>query len=118
MRNGRAVELEMDGGVAHVTFAQSERGNPFDQQFCSELCEVAIECDENPGVRAVIIRAAGRYFSVGADLKWLGQERDSLPRHLKSATADLHMAIARLSRADPPVIVAVHGLAVGGAVAL
>lgn len=116
--SGRAVELNLDRGVAHVTFAQPDRGNPFDQRFCSEMCEVAIECDENPEVRAVLIRALGRYFSVGADLKWLGQERESLPRHLKAATADLHMAIARLSRADPPVIVAVHGLAVGGAVAL
>lgn len=114
----RAVRFELRDQVAHVSFVQPQRGNPFDLRFCSELCEVAIECDENPDVRAVLIRAEGKYFSVGADLKWLGSDREQLSRRLKAATADLHMAIARLSRCDAPVVLAAHGLVTGGAVAL
>lgn len=114
----RSVQFELRDHVAHVTLAQSERGNPFDQAFCSQLCEVAIDCDETPGVRAILIRAQGRYFSVGADLKWLGSERDQLPRRLKAATADLHMAISRFARCDAPVVLAAHGLVTGGSVAL
>ena len=49
----RSIQLELGDGVAQVTFIQPQRGNPFDQRFCAELCEVAIECDENPQVRAV-----------------------------------------------------------------
>lgn len=114
----RAVSFEVRAGVGHLTLSQPKRGNPFDQRFCSELCEVAIECDENPDVRAVLIRAEGKYFSVGADLKWLGADREQLSRRLKAATAALHMAIARLSRCDAPVVLAAHGLVTGGAVAL
>ncbi|WP_029890262.1 enoyl-CoA hydratase/isomerase family protein [Polycyclovorans algicola] len=114
----RAVTLDVIDGVAHVTLSQPARGNPFDQRFCSELCDVAIECDETPEVRAVLIRAQGKYFSVGADLKWLGADRDLLPRRLKAATADLHMAVARFARADAPVVIAVHALATGGSVSL
>ncbi len=114
----RAVSFELVDGVGQVTLTQPQRGNPFDIAFCAELCEVAIECDENPQVRAVLIRAQGKYFSVGADLKWLGADRDQLSRRLKAATADLHMAIARLSRCDAPVVLAAHGLVTGGAVAL
>lgn len=44
----RAVTLDVIDGVAHVTLSQPSRGNPFDQRFCSELCDVAIECDETP----------------------------------------------------------------------
>lgn len=116
--NDRAVQFELRDSVAHVTLVQPQRGNPFDQRFCTELCEVAIECDENPQVRAVLIRAQGKYFSVGADLKWLGSDREQLPRRLKAATADLHMAIARFSRCDAPIVLAAHGLVTGGAVAL
>lgn len=115
---GRAVELEIKDSVANVTWSQPERGNPFDPQFCAEMCEVAIECDESPEVRAVLIRATGRFFSVGADLKWFGADRELLPRRLKAATADLHMAISRFARCDAPVVVAVHGPAVGGSVTL
>ncbi|CAN5429287.1 hypothetical protein BH10PSE12_BH10PSE12_37120 [soil metagenome] len=75
-------------------------------------------CSENDRVRAILIRAEGRYFSVGADLKWLGTDCKAMPGQLKAATADLHMAIARFARADAPVVVAVHALATGGSVAL
>ena len=114
----RAIQLDVVDGVGHVTLCQPERGNPFDQRFCSELCEVAIECDEIPAVRAVLIRAQGRYFSVGADLKWLGTERELLPRRLKQATADLHMAVSRFARSDAPVVIGIHALATGGSVSL
>ncbi|GAC1619805.1 MAG: 2-(1,2-epoxy-1,2-dihydrophenyl)acetyl-CoA isomerase PaaG [Nevskia sp.] len=114
----RAITLAIIDGIGRITLTQPERGNPFDQRFCSELCEAAIDCDENPAVRAILIRAEGKYFSVGADLKWLGQERALLPRHLKAATADLHMAVARLARANAPVVIAVHALATGGSVSL
>lgn len=114
----RAVEVEIRESIAHVTLTQPDRGNPFDQAFCTQLCEAAIECDETPGVRAILIRAQGKYFSVGADLKWLGSDRALLPRRLKSATADLHMAISRFARCDAPVVLAAHGLVTGGAVAL
>lgn len=116
--DARAVLVEVRDSIAHVTLTQPERGNPFDQAFCSQLCEAAIECDETPEVRAVLIRAQGRYFSVGADLKWLGADRALLPRRLKAATADLHMAISRFARCDAPVVLAAHGLVTGGAVAL
>lgn len=114
----RAVSFELRDQIAHVTLTQAERGNPFDERFCAQMCEAAIDCDETPGVRAVLIRAQGRYFSVGADLKWLGSDRAQLPRRLKAATADLHMAIARFARCDAPVVLAAHGLVTGGAVAL
>lgn len=116
--SGRAVELEILGGVGHVVLSQPDRGNPFDERFCSELCDASIECDENPAVRAVLIRAEGKYFSVGADLKWLGASRERLPYLLKKATSDLHMAVSRFARCDAPVVVAVHALATGGSVAL
>lgn len=116
--NERSVSFELREGIACVTLVQPERGNPFDQAFCSQMCEVAIECDETPGVRAVLIRAEGKYFSVGADLKWLGADQARLPRNLKAATAALHMAISRFARCDAPVVLAAHGLVTGGAVAL
>lgn len=114
----RSVVLEIRDGVGHVVLSQPERGNPFDERFCSELCDASIECDENPAIRAVLIRAEGKYFSVGADLKWLGASRERMPFMLKKATSDLHMAVSRFARSDAPVVIAVHALATGGSVAL
>lgn len=113
-----AFTLDITDGLGHVTLDQPDRGNPFDLNFTTELSLIATECDENPGVRSVLIDATGPYFSVGADLKTMAHDRDELPRFIKNATAGLHTALSRFSHMDPPVIVAVHGLAVGGSVAL
>jgi 2-(1,2-epoxy-1,2-dihydrophenyl)acetyl-CoA isomerase len=114
----QAMTLEIRDGIGHVTLSQPDRGNPLDLEFCLQLSRIATECDENAQVRAVLIDAAGPYFSVGADLKTLMRDRDELPSFIKNATVGLHSAISRFARMDAPVITAVHALAVGGGVAL
>lgn len=118
MTTYKAFELTIDDNVGRITLNQAERGNPFDLDFCLELSRVATECDENASVRAVLVEARGKYFSVGADLKTMTSGPEELPRFIKNATVGLHSALSRLARMDAPVVVAVHGLAVGGAVAL
>ncbi|MDB5682276.1 MAG: Enoyl-CoA hydratase/isomerase [Sphingomonas bacterium] len=112
------VELHVADGIGEIVLNEPARGNPFDDVFCRDLCDAANRASEDRRVRAILIRAEGKYFSVGADLKWLGRDRDALPLLLKQATADLHMAVVRLARSDAPVVIAVHALATGGAVAL
>jgi len=113
-----SFDFRVVGNVAVVTLAQPERGNPIDLEFALQLSRIATECDEDPLVRSVLIDARGKYFSVGADLKTMIGGREELPRFVKNATAGLHVALSRFARMDAPVVVAVHGLAVGGGVAL
>lgn len=113
-----AFRFEVKDGVGHMTLNQPERGNPFDRRFMAELNELATECTVNREVRAVLIDAVGRFFSVGGDLNQLTESRAALARFVSTATADLHMAVSRFARMSAPVVMAVHGLAAGGAVAL
>jgi 2-(1,2-epoxy-1,2-dihydrophenyl)acetyl-CoA isomerase len=113
-----AVTLEIADGIGHVTLNQPERGNPFDLDFCLTLSRVATECDENRAVRAVLITARGRYFTVGADLLTMTRDREALPRFIKDATVGLHSAVSRFARMNAPVVLAAHALVVGGGVAL
>ncbi|MEH2477914.1 2-(1,2-epoxy-1,2-dihydrophenyl)acetyl-CoA isomerase [Nitrobacteraceae bacterium AZCC 2146] len=113
-----AFAFEIRDGVAHITLDQAERGNPFDRQFAAEFNQLATECSINPDVRSVLIDANGRFFSVGGDLNALAKDRGELAHFVSAATADLHMAISRFARMNAPVVVTVHALAAGGAVAL
>jgi enoyl-CoA hydratase/carnithine racemase len=63
-----AFAFEVLDGVAHLTMAQAERGNPFDERFAEEFDYLATECAVRLDVRAVLIDARGRFFSVGGDL--------------------------------------------------
>jgi len=113
-----AFTFGIEDNVGRITLSRPERGNPFDGDFCAELSLIATECDESPEVRSVLIDAQGPYFSVGADLRRFVRDRDELPHFVKNATVGLHSALSRLARMDAPVVIAVHGLAVGGSVSL
>lgn len=113
-----SIDLEVRDGIAHLTLSQGDRGNPFDQPFCDALSAAATECDEDPGVRAVLIRAEGRFFTVGGDLRTLGESPEGLRRFIKNGTAGLHAAVSRFTRCDAPVVVAVHAMCAGGGVSL
>ena len=87
-----AFTLDVDDGVARIRLAQDERGNPFDETFCADLAAVITECDVRDDVRCVLISGAGRFFSVGGDLRSMtgGRGRftaehshyDPVPSHL------------------------------------
>ena len=111
-----SIECVVDDGLARVTLNQPERGNPIDQAFCKEIKELAVELSERDDVRAVLLAARGRLFSVGGDIKSFARDRSALPRIVKSWTADLHSAIARFMRMPAPVVAAVHADVAGGSV--
>jgi 2-(1,2-epoxy-1,2-dihydrophenyl)acetyl-CoA isomerase len=110
--------FDVADGIGHVTLNQPDRGNPFDQRFCDELSWIAAVCDADPGVRAVLIDAAGPYFSVGLDLKTVIVDRAALPAWVKHSTGAMNTALSRFARGNAPVITAVHALCVGGGTAL
>jgi len=113
-----AFAFEIKDGVAHITMNQPERGNPIDPRFAEEFDWLATECSIRPEVRAVLIDAKGRFFSVGGDLNALTRSREDLARFISAVTSNLHMGISRFARMNAPVVAAVHGMTAGGAVAL
>lgn len=113
-----AMRIDIDQGLARLTFTDAARGNPIDGAFCAEMCEAAIQLSENKDVRCVLITAEGPVFSYGADIGVFMDDLDSLPSNIKRWTTTLHSAIARLQRMDAPVVAAVYGVCAGGMAAL
>lgn len=111
----KAFDFDIINGVGRISFNQAGRGNPIDWDFCREFKQLAIECDENPAVRSVLIDAYGPYFSVGGDIKGMTDNRTALASKIKSAASELHEGIARMSRMDAPVVVAAKSMVAGGA---
>lgn len=113
-----AITLEVDQGLAHLTLNQPEIGNPFNEALCRDLNTVSNELLTRTDVRAVLLKANGKFFSVGGDIGMFAKSIDELPFGIRKWTADMHMGIARLARIDAPIVAAVHASAMGGAVAL
>ena len=82
-------------------------------QLAVDLLDAADRVSEDAAVRAVLLTGAGKSFCFGGDLASFHAEGAGMARHLKDVTVPLHAAISRLTRMDPPLIVAVNGTAAG-----
>src|SRR3954470_20086721 len=68
----------------------------------------------DPAVVAIVLRGAGRTFIVGADLTTLQRAA----RGELNAAANLHDLLARLEDCAKPIVMAIHGNALGGGLEL
>jgi 2-(1,2-epoxy-1,2-dihydrophenyl)acetyl-CoA isomerase len=110
----QTLTLERRDGVATLTLNRPDAYNALNLQLGRELFHAALEMDEDPAVRCVVITGAGKAFCAGGDVKDFA---DNLPRIgvlVKELTTYLHGAVSRLCRSDKPVIMAVNGVAAGG----
>jgi 2-(1,2-epoxy-1,2-dihydrophenyl)acetyl-CoA isomerase len=106
------IRLTIEDGLATITLAQPDSGNAVAEQFGQEFRAAALICHTDPSVRAVLLRAEGKAFCVGGNVKDFVTQSD-LPRAVKHMTIDFHAALSMLARMDAPLVCAVQGVAAG-----
>ncbi len=99
-------------GVAKITLNRPEAMNSVSTAMAGELTRACAEIAAEPGVRVVVLSAAGeRAFCAGADLKERAGMTDAdilRQRHAIRATFGAVLGLPQ------PAIAAVHGFALGG----
>ena len=121
----RCFEVEESGGVAHVRLSRPDELNTMVPEFWSELPEVVGGLSDAGAVRCVVLSSTGKHFSAGMDLGvFPGSARDAPaePGRANARTRLVALALQEsftaLERARVPVLVAVQGGCIGGAVDL
>lgn len=112
------LRLERNGAIATLTLARASHANSLDLTMSRDLLHAAIELDENPDVRAVILTGEGKMFCAGGDLAGMKEAGARAPAYIKELAGNLHLAISRLARMRTPVIAAVNGTAAGAGFSL
>jgi methylglutaconyl-CoA hydratase len=105
-------------GVATVTLNQPEIHNAFDDKLITQLTDIFKQINQNKDIRVMVLAAAGKSFSAGADLNWMRRMASySYQQNLADANALAQMFFI-LNTIDKPTIARVQGAAFGGAVGL
>ncbi len=113
------IQFEVTNGLARVCLNRPEANNALNSDMARDLAEVATQCAENPEIRAVLLCANGARFTTGGDLAFFAsQSHEELPDILRRMIDDFHLAVARFTDLDAPVVCAVRGAAAGGGLGL
>ena len=110
--------FEVSGNVARITLNRPDAANSLNESMGRELMLAAIRCDEDPDIRAVVLTGAGKMFSAGGDLKSFAAFGNDTGAKLKEITTYFHAAVSRFARMNPPLIIAVNGMAAGAGMSL
>ena len=105
--------FEVSDGLAKITLNRPGAANSLNGAMAHDLMMAAIRCDEDPDIRAVLLTGTGKMFCAGGDLKTFSGFGEDMGARLKEITIYLHAATSRFSRMNPPLVVAVNGVAAG-----
>ncbi|MGH7894101.1 MAG: enoyl-CoA hydratase/isomerase family protein [Candidatus Binatia bacterium] len=111
MRPYATIRFETRGAVAIVTLDRPETLNAYNVAMRDDLFTVLGAVDEDPGVRAMVLRGAGRAFSTGGDLREFGSAPSAVVARAVRFQRDVWGRLLRLRAVS---VAAVHGWAVGG----
>lgn len=113
-----SILIAREGSVATITLNRPDVGNALDIPMSRALMEAVIACEEDDGVRCILLTGAGKLFCAGGDVAAFSSAGDQLPAFLKEITVYVHAAVARLMRMDKPVVTAINGSAAGAGMGL
>lgn len=120
----RCFDIDITDGVAHVRLSRPEELNTMVPEFWSELPEIVTGISDAGSARVVVISSTGKHFSAGMDLSVFGGNHDAdaeagrRQAKMRSTARRLQWSFTALEKARVPVLAAVQGGCIGGAVDL
>jgi enoyl-CoA hydratase len=118
-------EVTNIGKIAHVQLNRGEELNTMVPSFWRELPEIINAINDDGSARAIVLSSTGRHFCAGMDLSVFTtggisgkpeKERGRQNAGTRSSTLHLQESFNCLERARMPVLAAIQGGCVGGAV--
>jgi len=107
-----------DRGITSVILDRPRQHNAFDDDMIAELIELLGKLEQDERVRVLVLRAAGKSFSAGADLNWMRRMADYDLAQNQDDAIQLAELMRKLNCFPKPTIALVEGAAYGGGVGL
>ena len=118
--------VSIEDGVAHIQLNRPEAMNAMNRAFWNELPAIVRDIDDNARARCIVISSTGKHFSAGMDLSVFTDgegvapmaqaDRQNAAESFRRHVHHLQDTFSCLDEARMPVIVAVQGGVIGGAV--
>lgn len=120
----RCFDVELSEGVAHVRMNRPDALNSMVREFWSELPDIVDGLSASGSARVIVLSSTGKHFCAGMDLGVFaetpnaGAEPGRRQASTRSLVKVLQWTATCLEKARMPVLAAVQGGCIGGAVDL
>lgn len=126
MQDFEALKVEISENVATVSLNRPEKANALNGVLWNEIGQAFDALDENDAVRVIILRGEGKHFSSGIDFMLIAELMASIasfPEGKKQETLrrrilGMQSSFTAAERCRKPVVAAIKGACVGGAIDL
>jgi enoyl-CoA hydratase len=124
MEQAPPFTLTQDGPVAHLRFTRPHAANAMTPAFWRQFPEAVRALDAAGATRALVISGEGRHFCSGMDIAAFSNgtlQPDAGPDHRDAFVVEvrrLQAALSSVAQARFPVIAAIQGACIGGALDL
>jgi 2-(1,2-epoxy-1,2-dihydrophenyl)acetyl-CoA isomerase len=112
-----SILVQIDGGLARVTFNRPAFLNAMDFEMGARWRDVSQQVTSDPSVGAVILDAAGPAFCAGGDVFAMATSR-AAGSEVTAAAHVIHEGIRTFALSDKPIVAAVQGAVAGGGLGL
>jgi methylglutaconyl-CoA hydratase len=109
------IQYRIENHTAHCTLNRPQKRNAINPEMIQELQHALTDAAKNPDVRVVILNAAGKAFSAGADLNWMQQSINFSAEENYQDAWQLAQCLKTLYECPLPTIALVQGDCYGGA---
>ena len=115
----KTIQLKTQkSGVAYVTMNRPEVHNAFNAQMIDELTQVFNKLNDDSSVQVIVLQAAGKSFSAGADVNWMKSMAQATESENKEDSEKLAALMRTINFNAKATIARIQGLALGGGVGL
>lgn len=120
-----ALLLNIENKVATLSLNNPQKANAMTPAFWVEMKNAMHELSENPEVRVIILKGEGKHFSAGIDLTMFAEvqkmmtskdDQGRVRERLRKWILGLQDAFTAIEKCSKPVIAAVQGACIGGAI--
>ena len=125
----RCFNVETTGNIAHIQLKRGDELNTMVPEFWTELPQIVRDIDDNAKARVIVISSTGKHFSAGMHLSAFTadssaansaarspEERGRLRANVRRGVLDIQDTFNVIDRARMPVLMAIQGGCIGGAV--
>jgi len=118
------LDISVTDHIAHVKLNRPDALNAMNTDFWQELPAAIRKIDQEAEARVIVISSTGKHFSAGMDLAVftsgnaipMSGDPSRMAENLRRAVLELQEAFNVLENARIPVLTAIHGGCIGGAV--